>query len=145
VVKAHGGGVGRGGANGSAVEQVQAGRAYCTREQSVVPFYRWLPAPERCPDVPRVVLTAVGGLPGGQREQRGYCAIGGAARGGHRTRAALMRAWPRGVRPREGASLRKACSLGKCVGRAQTPRAGAARATSWRGSVPVRPFQLRLL
>jgi hypothetical protein len=80
VVKAHGGGVGCGGANGDAAEQVQAGRASCAREQSVVPFYRWLAAPARRPGVQRAALTAVGGLPGGQR---GYGANGGTARGGH--------------------------------------------------------------
>jgi hypothetical protein len=80
VVKAHGGGAGRGGANSDAAERVQAGRASCAHEESVVPFYRWLAAPARCPGAPRVVLTAVGGLPGGQR---GYGANGGVARGGH--------------------------------------------------------------
>jgi hypothetical protein len=64
-VKAHGGGVGRGGANGDAAEQVQAGRKSCACEQSVVPFYRWLAAPAQRPSAPRAVLIAVGGLPAG--------------------------------------------------------------------------------
>jgi hypothetical protein len=83
VVKAHGGGAGCRGANGDAAKQVQAGRASCAREQWVVPFYRWLAAPARCPDAPRVVLTAVGDRPGRQRGQRGYSANGGTTRGGH--------------------------------------------------------------
>jgi hypothetical protein len=39
-----------------------------------------------------------------------------------------VRARPQGVRPREGASLGKARSLGKRAGGARMPRAGATRA-----------------
>jgi hypothetical protein len=39
-----------------------------------------------------------------------------------------VRARPRGVRPREGASLEKARSLAKRADEARTPRAGAVRA-----------------